>query len=451
MKDRISLYPGRVKLNPVAGEANTFDMVRADQPTQEGTALNKANLLSDETAAALGLAGDPTVNDALKVAGLQCNAMNLKWEKITTSKTWTVPAAAGQVFRIAVVGGGGGGCMYGNLRSGTCACGGAAGGNIKIETLTLPKGEEIQIICGAGGKGTDGENGGKGGDTSFGTYISAEGGNGGNYKEGNRVEGYVVAVNGADGETGGGAAGISVDVGGNGGNGGTYGGGGGGYGKKGNGGNGGTYGGGGGGGGGLNASGGKGGTFGGDGGDYGEDGGGHTNYGIERNGGNGTPGTFTELDKWFTEGKMSGDGLGGVPTESVSGGGGGGGFGGNGGSTGSGYNMISNGGGGGGYGGNGGTGTYESTSDYLGGGGGGGGGYGGAGGNGYMNDIYSDGYVGIASGGSGGGFFGDAGKSIYGSGGAGGFFTDGEDAEIGDNLRPNGGNGGVFIIYYAVE
>lgn len=66
MKDRIPLYPGRVKLNPVAGEANTFDMVRADQPTQEGTALNKENLLSDETAAALGLAGDPTVNDALK-------------------------------------------------------------------------------------------------------------------------------------------------------------------------------------------------------------------------------------------------------------------------------------------------------------------------------------------------------------------------------------------------
>ena len=405
MKDRISLYPGRVKLNPVAGEANTFDMVRADQPTQEGTALNKANLLSDETAAALGLAGDPTVNDALKVAGLQCNAMNLKWEKITTSKTWTVPAAAGQVFRIAVVGGGGGGCMYGNLRSGTCACGGAAGGNIKIETLTLPKGEEIQIICGAGGKGTEGENGEKGGTTSFGTYISAEGGNGGNYKEGDRKEGYDVAVNGADGGTGGGAAGISMDFGGNGGNGGTYGGGGGGYGNKGNGGNGGTYGGGGGGGGGYGGAGGKGGTFGGDGGAFGEDGGGHTNYGIERNGGNGTPGTFTELDKWFTEGKMNNDGLGGVPTESVSGGGGGG----------------------------------------------GGGGYGGAGGNGYMDSTYSAGYVGIASGGSGGGFFGDAGKSIYGSGGAGGFFTDGEDAEIGDNLRPNGGNGGVFIIYYAVE
>lgn len=61
MKDRISLYPGRVKLNPVAGEANTFDMVRADQPTQEGTALNKANLLNDSTATGLHLGGgEPT-------------------------------------------------------------------------------------------------------------------------------------------------------------------------------------------------------------------------------------------------------------------------------------------------------------------------------------------------------------------------------------------------------
>ena len=61
MKDRISLYPGRVKLNPVAGEANTFDMVRADQPTQEGTALNKANLLNDSTAEGLYLGdGEPT-------------------------------------------------------------------------------------------------------------------------------------------------------------------------------------------------------------------------------------------------------------------------------------------------------------------------------------------------------------------------------------------------------
>ena len=45
MQDRVSLYPGRVKLVPVAGQENTYDMVRADSPTQEGTPLNKDSLL----------------------------------------------------------------------------------------------------------------------------------------------------------------------------------------------------------------------------------------------------------------------------------------------------------------------------------------------------------------------------------------------------------------------
>lgn len=41
MKDRVPRYPGRVKMTPVAGQANTYDMVRADEPTQVGTPLNK--------------------------------------------------------------------------------------------------------------------------------------------------------------------------------------------------------------------------------------------------------------------------------------------------------------------------------------------------------------------------------------------------------------------------
>lgn len=73
MQDRVSLYPGRVKLEPVAGQANLYDLTRADQPTQEGTALNKANLLSDATAAAIkallaSQTEDPaTPNEALNI------------------------------------------------------------------------------------------------------------------------------------------------------------------------------------------------------------------------------------------------------------------------------------------------------------------------------------------------------------------------------------------------
>jgi hypothetical protein len=40
--DRVPTYPGRVKLTPVSGQANTYDMQRADEPITVGTPLNKA-------------------------------------------------------------------------------------------------------------------------------------------------------------------------------------------------------------------------------------------------------------------------------------------------------------------------------------------------------------------------------------------------------------------------
>lgn len=40
--DRIPMYPGRVKLIPVAGQANTYDLVRADEPIEPGTPINRA-------------------------------------------------------------------------------------------------------------------------------------------------------------------------------------------------------------------------------------------------------------------------------------------------------------------------------------------------------------------------------------------------------------------------
>lgn len=65
MKDRIPLNPGRVRLTPVTGETNLFDMEMADNPTELGTALNKA--LFDHAFAAIGTtAGTAT---ALTLAG----------------------------------------------------------------------------------------------------------------------------------------------------------------------------------------------------------------------------------------------------------------------------------------------------------------------------------------------------------------------------------------------
>lgn len=39
--DRIPKYPGRVKMIPVPGQENTYDMVRADDPSEAGTPINR--------------------------------------------------------------------------------------------------------------------------------------------------------------------------------------------------------------------------------------------------------------------------------------------------------------------------------------------------------------------------------------------------------------------------
>lgn len=67
MKDRKPKYPGRVRLVPVDGQPGVYDIVRADEPEEAGTPINKKSLLTDETAEALGLdpENDPTPDDAL--------------------------------------------------------------------------------------------------------------------------------------------------------------------------------------------------------------------------------------------------------------------------------------------------------------------------------------------------------------------------------------------------
>ena len=49
MQDRIPTYPGRVKLTPVSGQEDTYDLVRADEPSQVGTPLSTATLFKPET------------------------------------------------------------------------------------------------------------------------------------------------------------------------------------------------------------------------------------------------------------------------------------------------------------------------------------------------------------------------------------------------------------------
>ena len=92
MQDRIPLYPGRVKMTPVAGQANTYDMVRADDPTQAGTPLNKATFLKDATAALYGLGTGAVPDDVLAELG---KYKQYWWKrKEYTPGTYTLDASA---------------------------------------------------------------------------------------------------------------------------------------------------------------------------------------------------------------------------------------------------------------------------------------------------------------------------------------------------------------------
>lgn len=69
MKDRTPKYPGRVKLVPVAGQTNVYDMTRVDQPTQVGDPMNKATFLKDATAALYGLGASAVPDEVLAFLG----------------------------------------------------------------------------------------------------------------------------------------------------------------------------------------------------------------------------------------------------------------------------------------------------------------------------------------------------------------------------------------------
>ena len=100
MKDRVPLYPGRVTLTPVSGQANTFDLVRADQPTQEGTPLNKASLLKDTTAALYGKTNAAVPDDILSL--LSKSALAHIEEKYTKTTIGTL--AVGKTITLNVGG-----------------------------------------------------------------------------------------------------------------------------------------------------------------------------------------------------------------------------------------------------------------------------------------------------------------------------------------------------------
>ena len=80
MQDRVPVNPGRVLVTPENGGAAYYaTLTRADNPTQEGTPLNKASLLKDTTAAMFGLDEYAVPEDVFAFLG----QYNQHWWEVT--------------------------------------------------------------------------------------------------------------------------------------------------------------------------------------------------------------------------------------------------------------------------------------------------------------------------------------------------------------------------------
>ena len=104
MQDRIPLYPGRVKMTPVAGQANTYDMVRADDPTQAGTPINKATFLKDATAALFGKTNAAVPDEILSLLSKSVLAQTVGEDTILTDVLGTKLTVGGLIESGSYVG-----------------------------------------------------------------------------------------------------------------------------------------------------------------------------------------------------------------------------------------------------------------------------------------------------------------------------------------------------------
>ena len=189
--------------------------------------------------------------------------LTLMTSMYTTNTLFTVPESVDGNFMVRIFGGGGGGGAYdrpSDYSSDDITRGGGGGGGwMNNDILKLYTGAQIQITIGAGGTKSNVPSRGNikaksGGVSSFGVYLSANGGEGGTASNGGSGDaqpfggdggsggsgsygglgyqfggGFSYNTTGADGGIWGGGGGGGPDSGYNGGNGGTYGGGGGGW------------------------------------------------------------------------------------------------------------------------------------------------------------------------------------------------------------------------------
>ena len=165
MKDRVPTKPNRVLITPEDGSAPQYATItRADEPTQEGTPLNKETLLSDEAAASIkrrtGFETN-TISDVFNALGDETRIFTANREIIHQSTTWIAPIS-GKITLIGIGGGGGGAGAVSQIYASATpyvnhgAQGGAGGaGYVNRVDIVVKEGDELTIIIGAGGNGSN--------------------------------------------------------------------------------------------------------------------------------------------------------------------------------------------------------------------------------------------------------------------------------------------------------
>ena len=87
MQDRSVEFPGRMKMtDTLTGDEYIFDVERAEgEVTTAGTPYNKANVLTDTTAVALGLTSAATPNDAFAMIATNLTTLTARVDALVVA------------------------------------------------------------------------------------------------------------------------------------------------------------------------------------------------------------------------------------------------------------------------------------------------------------------------------------------------------------------------------
>jgi hypothetical protein len=167
MKDRVSskiLDNGAIRYGVYDenGNLEKYQYLKLeDEPVEEGSALNKANLLPDSVCNYIGIDTDSEPADALKAIAQigRCGWSMLTQYREAGAYEWEVPDLYGDgkpyEIGVAVIGGGGGGTIATNEKGANISANGGASGYACYFTKAVIPSDTYNIVVGSGGIGSE--------------------------------------------------------------------------------------------------------------------------------------------------------------------------------------------------------------------------------------------------------------------------------------------------------